>query len=851
MTEDKKLNTDKKRTTITLKLKTNLNKETIGLSARASDKNKGFEVKIKGKKRSSYDEESINKNKEQLDGSSIALSTKEVEKRQKALLNLYNVDQKTKAGYGELMDNLQEVVEQENKIKKEEADKKEKKKIKEEEEEQKSKTTTDTNPQSELNVFKKLKEANEAKKEEDKKREKNKTFLTKEAILSSDVINKSIVDNKKLKIDDDEEEKIDKKKLFKKKFNSDDSYYGKRNRKTFIINDEIEEENEKRIRKGIKSLRKSKLNNNQKTERQRIIQEVILPEEITVSELSDRMKEKKTDVVKKLMSMGVIATINQSIDADTAEIVVTEFGHNVKRVLESDVENVLTENTKATKFVTRAPVVTVMGHVDHGKTSLLDAIRTTDIVSKESGGITQHIGASRVNITKDKFITFIDTPGHEAFTAMRMRGANITDIVILVVAADDGIKEQTIEAINHAKAAKVPIIVAINKIDKPGADPQKVKNELLNYNIVSEDLGGDCIFVEVSAKEKTNLNKLKEIILLQAEMMELKAAIDTEASGAIIESKVSKTQGVIVSLLVQEGILKIGDNILAEKAYGKVRKILDDKGKEQKQATPSMAVEIFGLDKAPNAGERFFVVQDEKKARDIIDYREKLERKQRTTKREGNSIENMLQDVGNKKELQVIIKGDVKGSVEAIINSFAKINNDEVSVNVLHSGTGGINESDVNLASASNAMIIGFNVVANNKAKELSKDKAVKIRNYSIIYNVIDEIKAILQGMLNPIEKEEKLGQAEVRQVIKISNIGKIAGCFVTEGIIERNANVRLLRDSIVVYEGKIKTLKRFKEDAKEVKNNLECGIAVENYDDIKEKDIVECYKIIEEAREL
>lgn len=589
-------------------------------------------------------------------------------------------------------------------------------------------------------------------------------------------------------------------------------------------------------------------------EYKKIEREVSLPELITVADLADRMAEKTGDVVKKLFSMGMVATSNQVIDADTAEIIITEFGHTVKRVAHSDVENVLSEQDDPNiPKLPRAPVVTIMGHVDHGKTSLLDAIRSTNVVSGESGGITQHIGASRIKTPGGKYITFLDTPGHEAFTEMRSRGANATDIVVLVVAADDGVKEQTVEAISHAKAAKVPIIVAVNKIDKPGADPRRVMNELLSHEIVAEELGGDVMFVEVSAKQRLNLEKLEEIILLQAEVLDLKAPYEGKASGVVIESKIDAAKGVVVSLLVQSGTLDISDLIVVGTSFGRVRKMSDDNGKNIKTATPSMPVEILGLNHAPNAGEKFFEVSEEKHAREIILYRERKEREDKAMKNSARSINDIFRESGDKKikNLNVIIKSDVHGSAEAIAGSITKLNNEEVAIKIVHSATGGITESDVTLAAVSNAIILAFNVRSNAKAKEIAKTKNVEIRYYSIIYNIVDDLKLLLSGLLDPSKNEEYLGTAEIRQVFKVSGIGKIAGAFVTDGLIRRSAKIRLLRDNVVIHDGILKTLKRFKEDAKEVKSGFECGFSIENYEDIKEGDSIECYEIVEAKRSL
>ncbi len=586
----------------------------------------------------------------------------------------------------------------------------------------------------------------------------------------------------------------------------------------------------------------------------KVTREVILPELISVADLSERMSEKAGDVVKKLFTMGMVATSNQVIDADTAELIIAEFGHVAKRVAASDVENILgVDMDSDAPELERAPVVTIMGHVDHGKTSLLDAIRSTNVVSGEAGGITQHIGASRIKTSGGKYITFLDTPGHEAFTEMRSRGADVTDIVVLVVAADDGVKAQTVEAISHAKAAGVPIIVAVNKIDKPGADSSRVKNELLSYEIIAEDLSGDTIFVEVSAKERINLDKLEEVILLQSEVLELKAPYDCAAQGVVIETKVDPSRGVITTLLIEKGTLNLSDLIVAGTAYGKVRHMVDDKGKNIKIATPSMPVEVLGLDGAPNAGDTFFVVKEEKQARDIISYRSKKERDDRNLKNSAKSLSDIFKQSGQSKikYLPIIIKGDVHGSVEAVAGSLVKLNTEEVAIKIVHQATGGITESDVSLSSVVGAIIIGFNVRANVAAKELARIKNVDIRYHSIIYNVVDELKAMLGGMLEPIKNEEYLGQAEIRQVFKVSGAGKIGGCTVTNGVIKRGAKVRLLRDNVVIHDGALKTLKRFKEDVKEVKQGFECGAALENFDEIKEGDVIECYEIAIKKRSL
>ncbi len=619
-------------------------------------------------------------------------------------------------------------------------------------------------------------------------------------------------------------------------------------RMTYIIDGNSDDTDKTRKRKRDKQ----KFQIEEQKEYKKITREVDLPELITVSDLAIRMSEKTGDVVKKLFSMGVVVTSNQAIDADTAEIIISEFGHATKRVSHSDVENVLEENDHDNSAtLPRAPVVTIMGHVDHGKTSLLDALRETDVVKGEHGGITQHIGASRIQTKDGKFITFLDTPGHEAFTEMRSRGANVTDIVVLVVAADDGVKEQTVEAIHHAKAANVPIIVAVNKIDKPGGDPTRVKNELLSHDIISEDLGGDVIFVEVSAKNKINLDKLEEAILLQAEVLDLKSVYEGKSSGVVLESRIDPGKGVVATLLVQKGTLDTSDLIVVGTSFGKVRRMSDDSGKIVKKATPSVPVEILGLDNAPNAGDKFVEVDEERQAREIISYRARKEKEDKALKNSVKSMSDIFKQSGTDKVkyLNVIIKADVHGSAEAINGSVLKLNNEEVAVKVVHMATGGISESDINLAAASEAIILGFNVRANASAKEMARLKGTNIRYYSVIYNLIDDLKLLLSGMMSPVQREEYLGQAEIRQIFKISGSGKIAGTFVTDGIIKRNARVRLLRDNVVIHDGILKTLKRFKEDVKEVKSGFECGVAFENYEDIKEKDSLECYELTEQQR--
>ncbi len=587
-------------------------------------------------------------------------------------------------------------------------------------------------------------------------------------------------------------------------------------------------------------------------ETEKVIRDVVIPETISVGELANRMAERTVDVIKTLMKLGIMATATQSVDADTAELVVSEFGHKFKRVTEGDVENILKDDDGEDKgnLLPRPPIVTIMGHVDHGKTSLLDALRRTDVAAKEAGGITQHIGAYQVEVEGGQKVTFLDTPGHEAFTAMRARGAKITDIVVLVVAADDGIMEQTKEAISHAKAAGVPIVVAVNKIDKPGADSSRVKQELMQYDLVPEEFGGDTMVVDVSAKTGKNLDKLVETLLLQAEVLELKANPNRAAAGVVVEAKLDQGKGVVTTILVQKGTLRVGDIVVAGAAYGKVRTLVDDKGNNLKEAIPGMPVVILGLSLAPEAGDTFSVVENEKTARDIAEYRERRIREKNVVL-STRSLENLFGEAAgtNAKELPVIIKADVQGSVEAIAGSIAKYSGDEVMVRILYSGVGGISESDITLAKATGAMIIAFNVRAAPKAKELAAREKINIRYYSIIYNVVDDVKAALSGMLSPSLRENFLGYAQIREVFNISKAGKIAGCMVTDGLIKRGAKVRLLRDNVVIHEGTLKTLKRFKDEVKEVKSGLECGMAFENYEDIRVGDQIEAFEVEETAR--
>jgi translation initiation factor IF-2 len=592
----------------------------------------------------------------------------------------------------------------------------------------------------------------------------------------------------------------------------------------------------------------------QTVEQVKVVRDVVIPEAITVQELAQRMAERGTDVIKSLMRIGVMATLNQTIDADTAELVVTEFGHNMKRVAESDVEIGLRGDADQDEVrLARPPVVTIMGHVDHGKTSLLDALRHTDVVAGEAGGITQHIGAYQVSLASGRKITFIDTPGHQAFTAMRARGANVTDIVVLVVAADDGLKDQTIEAIRHAKAAGAPIIVAINKMDKPGANATKVREELLQHEIVVEAMSGDVLDVEVSALKKTGLDKLEEAILLQAELLDLRANPDRAAEGVIIEAKLERGRGAVATVLVQRGTLKVGDIFVAGGEWGRVRALLDDKGEPVKEALPGMPVEVLGLNGVPSAGDDFSVVDTESRARDVTEFRQRKKRDAAHVAGARGTIEEMFAQIaaGTAKEMPVVVKSDVQGSLEAILASLKGLGTNEVAVRILHSGVGGITESDVSLARASNAVVIGFNVRANPQARDLARRDNVEIRYYSIIYDVIDDVKKVLEGMLSPTLRETFLGNAQIREIFDITKTGKVGGCYVTEGLVRRGARVRLLRDDVVIHEGALKTLRRFKDDVKEVKEGYECGMAFENYADIQVGDIIECFEIEEIARVL
>ncbi|MGY3694124.1 translation initiation factor IF-2 [Bradyrhizobium sp. USDA 3240] len=585
-------------------------------------------------------------------------------------------------------------------------------------------------------------------------------------------------------------------------------------------------------------------------QKEKLIREVVIPEAITIQELANRMSERAVDVIRMLMKQGAMHKITDVIDADTAQLIAEELGHSVKRVAASDVEEGLFDVVDdSTDTEPRSPVVTVMGHVDHGKTSLLDALRHANVVSGEAGGITQHIGAYQVTSPESgKKITFIDTPGHAAFTAMRARGAKVTDIVVLVVAADDGVMPQTIEAINHAKAAKVPMIVAINKIDKPDARPERVRTELLQYEVQVESLGGDVVDVEVSAKNKTNLDRLLEMIALQAEILDLKTNSQRPAEGTVIEAKLDRGRGPVATVLVQRGTLRIGDIIVAGAEMGRVRALISDQGENLDEAGPSVPVEVLGFNGPPEAGDRLAVVENEARARQVTSYRAHQKRENAAASISGmrGSLEQMMSQLktAGRKEFPLIVKADVQGSLEAILGSLEKLGTDEVAARILHAGVGGISESDVTLAEGFNAAIIGFSVRANKEAAAAAKRNGIEIRYYNIIYDLVDDIKKAMSGLLAPTLRETMLGNAQILEVFNISKVGKVAGCRVTDGTVERGANVRLIRDNVVVHEGKLSTLKRFKDEVKEVVSGQECGMAFENYGDMRVGDVIECYRI-------
>ena len=614
---------------------------------------------------------------------------------------------------------------------------------------------------------------------------------------------------------------------------------------TALTADEVRERSDASFRRRNRRQMKDQHNDT----KEKIIREVTIPEAITIADLANRMAERSVDVIKLLMKQGQMATINDVIDADTAQLIAEELGHTVKRVAESDVEEgVFDVADDPATLVSRAPVVTVMGHVDHGKTSLLDAIRQTNVVSGEAGGITQHIGAYQVDSPNHGKITFIDTPGHAAFTAMRARGAKVTDIVILVVAADDGVMPQTVEAINHAKAAKVPMIVAINKIDKPDAKPERVRSELLQYEIQVESLGGDVVDVEVSATKKQNLDRLLEMIGLQAEILDLKANPTRAAEGTVIEAKLDRGRGPVATVLIQRGTLHVGDIIVAGAEWGRVRALVNDKGVSMQEAGPSVPVEVLGFTGTPEASDRLAVVESEARARELTDYRVRQKRENTTARNTGmrGSLEQMMSQLKTtgRKDFPLIVKADVQGSLEAIVGSLDKLGTDEVAARVIHSGVGGITESDVTLSHSTGAAIIGFNVRAHKEARELSERDGVEIRYYNIIYDLVDDVKKAMSGLLTPERRETMLGNALILEIFNVSKVGKIAGCRVTDGKVERGANVRLIRDNVVIHEGKLSQLKRFKDDAREVISGQECGMAFENYQDMRPGDVIECYRV-------
>ncbi|MBL8590277.1 MAG: translation initiation factor IF-2, partial [Methylobacteriaceae bacterium] len=601
--------------------------------------------------------------------------------------------------------------------------------------------------------------------------------------------------------------------------------------------------------------RTQRLKGGQMEQKERLTREVTLPETITIQELANRMSERAVDVIRLLMKQGQMAKITDVIDADTAELIATEMGHKVKRVAESDVEEGLfdTPDEDGATF-SRPPVVTIMGHVDHGKTSLLDAIRSANVVSGEAGGITQHIGAYQVTSPLGGKITFIDTPGHAAFTAMRARGAKVTDIVILVVAADDGVMPQTVEAISHARAAGAPIIVAINKIDKADAKPERVRSELLQYEVQVESLGGETLEIEVSATKKINLDKLLEAISLQAEVLDLKANPERSAEGTVIEARLDRGRGPVATVLVQRGTLKPGDIVVAGAQWGKVRALVDDKGATVAEAPPSFPVEVLGFNGAPEAGDRVAVVESEARAREITDYRERQKRDKLAARGAvRGSLADMLSQLktAGRKEFPLLVKGDVQGSVEAIVAALEKMNTEEVMARVIHAGVGAISESDITLAEASNAAVIGFNVRAHKEAREAAERAGIEIRYYNIIYNLVDDVKDAMSGLLAPTMRETMMGNAEILEVFNISKVGKVAGCRVTDGRVERGLGVRLIRDNVVVHEGKLSTLKRFKDEVKEVQVGQECGMAFENYQDMRVGDVIECFRVEEVKRSL
>ena len=715
---------------------------------------------------------------------------------------------------------------------------------------------------------KEIKEEVDEKQEETEKEIKNENIKQQDSPtkLKKDAASKPIAspeveaDRNVNKSRREEDAEVDK-KLNKKKLSLGRDFLGRRNKKKLTIHQLFEDEERQRSMAAVKRARErerrmSSSEGGGAEATKKIVREVIIPEFITVQELANRMATRSAEVIKALMKSGVLVTANQSIDGDTAELVVIEFGHTVKRVSDSDVEIGLVDSSDNIKGELRAPIVTVMGHVDHGKTSLLDAIRSTDVVSKESGGITQHIGAYQIATANNNKITFIDTPGHAAFSAMRARGANVTDIIVLVVAADDSVMPQTIEAIQHAKAAKVPIVLAINKIDTQGANSSKVKQDLIQHEILTEDLGGDVVAVEVSATKRQNLDELVDSILLQAELLDLKAISEGNSSGVVLETRIEVGRGIVSTLLISRGLLQIGDIVVAGSSWGKVRALINDKGERIDSAGPTVPVEILGLNDVPQAGDQYAVVESAYRAREIVDYRKQDALKKTSQSIRGAEIispDQMLTQIkeGQRKILPIILKTDVNGSMEAINSSLKEFDHEEVAAQVVLSGVGALNESDLMLAVTSSAVVIGFNVRADMQAKKIAKRHNIEIKYYSIIYELLDDVKKLLSGLMAPIQKENFLGNASIKKVFKISKIGKIAGCEVTEGVVKRGAKVRLLRDNVVIHEGDLSTLKHHQNEVSEVKQGVECGMSLLNYDNIKEGDLIECFEIKSEARSL
>ena len=698
----------------------------------------------------------------------------------------------------------------------------------------------------EIPVFAKVKEAPAPKAEKKKKAKEDNADTTEEVSTSEETTKIDEPIGRKVRHVDTRQTVVDLNKI-------DDEVIEE------LIPENVSDDGVKKqkLKKGKDKLRdNNQVKNKDKAKKEEKVKKgpltVKIPDEIGVGELAERLEVPATEVIKKLMLLGVMASISQSVDFETASLIAEDFGAIVEKEIILTREDILFNDFEDTEEMleTRSPVVVVMGHVDHGKTSLLDAIRSTNVIDTEAGGITQHIGAYRVRVN-DRKITFLDTPGHEAFTAMRARGAQVTDIAIIVVAADDGIMPQTVEAINHAKAAGVGIVVAINKIDREGANPDRIKQELTEHGLVPEDWGGDTICVEISAKLRMNIEDLLEMVLLVADMRELKANPNRRAKGTVIEAKLDKGRGPVASILVQNGTLKAGDTVVVGTSFGHIRAMFDDKGKAVKKAGPSVPVEILGLDSVPEGGEIFYAVEDERMAKQVIEARKQKIKEEKLTSSNVVTLDDFFSKVqeGQIKDLNIVIKADVQGSVEAVKQSLERLSNDEVRVKVIHSGVGAVRESDVMLAYASNAIIVGFNVRPDAGALASAEDKGVDIRLYRVIYTAIEEIEAAMKGMLDPTFKEEVTGHAEIRQTFKVSGVGTIAGCYVTDGTITRNTQVRIVRDGIIVHEGELASLKRFKDDVKEVNSGYECGLSIERFNDIKEGDVVEGFKMVEVER--